>query len=385
MTFTEYKQILDEKNIILTSKQEVIFQNYFNKINAEKVISNNKNNILNFSDFSYMVKNGITDLHTNGMVSKLQRMLESAGFEVGAIDGYFGPQTIRALEQLKTKHGIMNSPYGIFDPRDFDDNNEITALEMFLATDEVFFYSIPESELSKKSSIKCNDIKVSYIEHDDMIIFPVTFPYYKESSFTCDIETKQELETFLTIHKKENQKETSHATLTVSKKYSTPNAANDLRIAQEKEILQALYKKHAYDEAYFDAAFDLPIDSELISPYGKTRIMNGVVSSFHTGTDWRSRTPEPIRATNNGMVMFTGNLFYCGNTVIINHGLNIFTIYCHLSSITAETGDLIEKGEVIGNTGATGRVSGAHLHVSSKFENKYMDFMSIYNNSKILK
>jgi murein DD-endopeptidase MepM/ murein hydrolase activator NlpD len=96
--------------------------------------------------------------------------------------------------------------------------------------------------------------------------------------------------------------------------------------------------------------------------YGNKRVFNGQLKSYHNGVDFRARLGTPAVAANTGIVRLAKNLFYSGDAVIIDHGTNIFTIYAHLSKIKVAAGQRIEKGQLIGLTGATGRVSGPHLH-----------------------
>jgi len=112
----------------------------------------------------------------------------------------------------------------------------------------------------------------------------------------------------------------------------------------------------------WDGAFQLPMASEITSSFGNRRLFNGQLKSYHNGVDFRAPLGTPVFATNAGVVKMAENLFYSGNVVIIDHGNMIFTIYAHLSKIETRAGQQIEKGQQLGLTGASGRVSGPHLH-----------------------
>jgi len=84
--------------------------------------------------------------------------------------------------------------------------------------------------------------------------------------------------------------------------------------------------------------------------------------STHLGVDLASTANAPVEAANNGIVVFVGTLGIYGNAIIIDHGLGIFSVYGHLSSISTKTGQTVKKGDVIGNTGTTGLAGGDHLH-----------------------
>jgi len=112
----------------------------------------------------------------------------------------------------------------------------------------------------------------------------------------------------------------------------------------------------------WNGAFQLPMSSEITSPFGNRRLFNKQLKSYHNGVDFRAPVGTPVFAANSGVVKIAENLFYSGNVVIVDHGNLIFTIYAHLSTIEVTAGHQIEKGQQLGLTGATGRVSGPHLH-----------------------
>jgi murein DD-endopeptidase MepM/ murein hydrolase activator NlpD len=112
----------------------------------------------------------------------------------------------------------------------------------------------------------------------------------------------------------------------------------------------------------WNGAFQLPMSSEITSRFGNRRFFNGQLKSYHNGVDFRAPVGAPVFAANSGIVKMAENLFYSGNVVIVDHGNLIFTIYAHLSKVEVTAGQQIEKGQQLGLTGATGRVSGPHLH-----------------------
>jgi len=109
--------------------------------------------------------------------------------------------------------------------------------------------------------------------------------------------------------------------------------------------------------------FLLPVDNPFTtSPYGSSRIFNGQVRSYHNGLDLRAPKGTPIRNSNSGRVSLVRDLLYSGKTVLVDHGLGIFSGYSHLSKTLVKTGQWLPKGKVLGLAGATGRVTGPHLH-----------------------
>jgi len=142
---------------------------------------------------------------------------------------------------------------------------------------------------------------------------------------------------------------------------ANPNKKNIKRAQKEARIVKQTYASGSAT-GLWDGAFQLPMESQITSPFGNKRLFNGQLKSYHNGVDFRAPIGTPVVAANSGIVKMATNLFYSGNAVIIDHGNNIFTIYAHLSKIKVTAGQQIEKGQQLGLTGATGRVNGPHLH-----------------------
>ena len=114
--------------------------------------------------------------------------------------------------------------------------------------------------------------------------------------------------------------------------------------------------------------FIAPVPGIVTSPFGKQRFVNGLPRSAHLALDLRGSVGTPIVAPLKGKVVLTGNYFYTGFTLILDHGYGLFTSYAHMSEIKAKLGDLVEQSSEIGLVGATGRVTGPHLHWTVYFD-----------------
>jgi murein DD-endopeptidase MepM/ murein hydrolase activator NlpD len=140
-----------------------------------------------------------------------------------------------------------------------------------------------------------------------------------------------------------------------------PTKKNIQRSKKEARQVKLTYAEGSIS-GLWEGDFQFPMASEITSPFGNKRVFNGQLKSYHNGVDFRAPIGTPVFAANSGVVKMAENLFYSGNVVIIDHGNLIFTIYAHLSKIEVKAGQQIEKGQQLGLTGASGRVSGPHLH-----------------------
>lgn len=166
--------------------------------------------------------------------------------------------------------------------------------------------------------------------------------------------------------------------LQVADEYVELSKENTDRALKEAKELEEIHSTIS-GTALWNEPFIVPIPGGVGSSFGKRRVFNGESRNPHAGADLQAATGTPIRATNRGRVVLAKDLFFTGNTVIVDHGLGIYTLYAHLSRIDVAKDATVERSQVIGLAGATGRVTGPHLHWGARVQNTRVDPFSLIN------
>ncbi|UCD23504.1 MAG: M23 family metallopeptidase [Gemmatimonadota bacterium] len=146
-----------------------------------------------------------------------------------------------------------------------------------------------------------------------------------------------------------------------------PDSALRVRIAAERDSVRRVTRLSHATPRMWSESFTLPRDSRLTSPFGQRREFNGEVRSLHLGTDLAGQVGAPVAATNRAVVALVGDFYYAGGLVYLDHGQGLMTAYLHLSDTFVAVGDTVERGEIIGSVGASGRVTGPHLHWTARY------------------
>jgi murein DD-endopeptidase MepM/ murein hydrolase activator NlpD len=146
-------------------------------------------------------------------------------------------------------------------------------------------------------------------------------------------------------------------------------------LARIKEEAKAMADAFAIvtPQRYWHGRFDAPVPGTATSSFGRLTITNGKPAGRHQGADFRAATGTPVKAPNGGRVVIARNLYFAGNTVIIDHGLGVFSLLAHLSRIDVAPGATVARGDLVGESGATGRVTGPHLHWAVRFGETTVD------------
>jgi murein DD-endopeptidase MepM/ murein hydrolase activator NlpD len=156
--------------------------------------------------------------------------------------------------------------------------------------------------------------------------------------------------------------------LSVSTRFTQPlDSATEARIARENARAAEIGRASHAIPPVWSEPFLRPRASPITGRFGSGRMFNGRVGSRHLGVDFRGKRGAPVRAANRGVVALVDTFFLAGNVVYIDHGGGLVTGYFHLSETLVSTGDTVTRGQIIGRIGATGRVTGPHLHWSARY------------------
>jgi murein DD-endopeptidase MepM/ murein hydrolase activator NlpD len=164
--------------------------------------------------------------------------------------------------------------------------------------------------------------------------------------------------------------------LTVAPDFANPPPEAVARIRDEQTTVESIFNTRS-PERLWTSPFTVPVPGQPTSSFGRRSIVNGEPRSPHSGTDFQASTGTTVRAPNRGRVVLATDLYFAGQTVIVDHGDGLYSYLAHLSAIDVREGDLVERGDRIGLSGATGRVTGPHLHWSMRFGHARVDPLSL--------
>jgi len=164
--------------------------------------------------------------------------------------------------------------------------------------------------------------------------------------------------------------------LRVAPEFVTPPPAEQARIERERllldRILSAISPRPLWGEG-----FGRPVDGAVISVFGVRSVFNGEARAPHRGVDFRGASGTPVRAPARGVVVLAEALYFSGSAVVLDHGLGVFSLLGHLSRIDVRPGELVLRGDMVGAVGATGRVTGPHLHWTLRVGAAAVDPLSV--------
>lgn len=214
---------------------------------------------------------------------------------------------------------------------------------------------------SIKPQVNYNKRKVMVIQQDQLWLalvgIPLTAKVGKHTlTVTSDGKTSK---VGFTIEDK--QYPTQHIEIKDKRKVNPTKLDMDRINAESSKISAAL--KHWTEQDTIPLNFAWPIEGRVSGLFGRRRVFNGQPRRPHSGMDIAAPTGTEIHAPADGIIRDTGDYFFNGNTVFVDHGQGLVTMFCHMDRIDVKAGQIIKQGDVIGTVGMTGRVTGPHLHL----------------------
>jgi len=161
-------------------------------------------------------------------------------------------------------------------------------------------------------------------------------------------------------------------TLKVLRKFTAPNRHQLLRIKKEYILKQKIFAS-SNNARLWRGRFVAPVNTAISEVFGVNRVFNGELQTRHEGVDYHTVPGTRIVAANSGTVLLARKLFFEGKCVVVDHGQSLMTLYMHLSKFKVREGQKVSRGQLLGRSGATGRVTGPHLHLALRWEDTYLD------------
>lgn len=233
---------------------------------------------------------------------------------------------------------------------------------------KTFLLEVDKDTKILKDAKELNLLKHPIKKDKFFLLIPVGYKDKIQDIELLHVKKKETEKIVLHVKKGDYKKET----LKVDPKQVNPPKKELDRIYKEYLESKKVYATYT-NKRYWKKPFINPMTSKITSHYGNARVFNDSLKSFHSGTDFRAPTGTPITSINDGVVVIASDRYYAGNSVVIDHGEGIYSSYSHLSKMDVKVGQFVKQKEKLGLSGATGRVTGPHLHFSIILESKRMD------------
>jgi murein DD-endopeptidase MepM/ murein hydrolase activator NlpD len=198
----------------------------------------------------------------------------------------------------------------------------------------------------------------------------------KPGMYTVSFETTSAGGATATMDVAVTAREFGRRVLTVDDSFVNPPQPVLARIAREGRELGQLWTQ-SQPSRLWTSRFARPVPGRVNGAFGSRSIFNGEARQPHGGADFLSPAGTPIHAPNSGRVLLARDLYFTGNTVVIDHGLGMFSLLAHLSVVAVREGDMVTRGDIIGQVGATGRVTGPHLHWAVRMNGARVDPVAV--------
>lgn len=227
--------------------------------------------------------------------------------------------------------------------------------------------NLKANQIPSAKSKTLNNLSFFKTKNGYTLIIPLDY-YQKKSKHQIDFYITENMKTQLakTEYLIVENTEFSKQYLTIDKKIAA-STKND-KSSEEYEKVFTPVRDVSSINPYFDSTFIMPVEGRISTKFGMSRYVNGSITSYrHSGIDIAAKTGTSILATNRGKVVLATSLIMTGNTVVLDHGMGIFSVYFHMDKIGVKSGSMVEKAEVIGTVGNTGFSTGSHLHFAMSY------------------
>jgi len=236
----------------------------------------------------------------------------------------------------------------------------------------VAIITLDKSEPRKRPVVTYNKHRVMVVRDKDNWVAVVGIGLTaKTGRHSIKIKSSGEIPYTKHFTVKPKKYKTQHLTIKNKRKVNPYAKDLDRIYADKKEILGAL--KHWSDKDTITPNFILPVKGPFSSPFGLRRFFNNQPRKPHSGLDIAAAQGTPLVAPADGTVIETGDYFFNGNSVMIDHGQGLITMYSHMHEINVKPGQILKRGDKFGTVGKTGRVTGAHLHWTVSLNNQRVD------------
>lgn len=286
------------------------------------------------------------------------------------------------VEKVTVKMSSSKSQVAVVKPR-MEPIMDLEKINGSIGKGEVRHIQVVLKNPENVKTVLCHDKEIPYYTDGKTLELYLAESYFSNfQRAKCDIvDINGERHTFVDAKVVEFNYKSEQ--LYVDKKTITLSPKDQERVQKEQEILNGIYAQ-SHHRPLFEKGFVGPVQTKITSYYGTKRVYNDKKQSQHLGIDFRAPVGFPIKTSNKGKVVFTGNLFFTGNTVIMDHGLGIFTVYAHLSKILTQVGEIVPRQAQIGLAGMTGRVTGPHLHWGVKVHGNWVGGHYLINTTRNL-
>lgn len=322
----------------------------------------------------------ITRVYLDGNVIYTGKNITDAINSIQNDGDYFIESEFRWNQKNDSAYGkqIMSFMADIDNPADF------TIISKENYPGNILIISVDNLNKDETVKLKTNAVKTeidiySY-EEKFMSILPLDLylspnDYEISAVFNEGTDTEYVQTKILNIKKKEFKTQY----LTVSEELNNSN--NDYKAIQEFAQYVKPARTESVPKKLWEGPFIMPIEGRLTTDFAEIRYVNNEMSSSrHSGIDLAAPTGTEVKAPNNGKVTLAMNdLLSTGNTLVIDHGMGLFTSYYHLDTIAVKVGDVVEKGSIVGTVGTTGFSTGPHLHYAVSIYNSYVNTYQILN------